>query len=104
MSDPDDAYAVVGSSQWLLAPATQSEQIYGLLDYIKTAFAPERHAPQEHASTLCAVKTAAGALAVSGGHIVVIECTPPMLGIGRISSQENAAFYGTDDESQLYVM
>ena len=43
----------------------------------------------------------AGALAVSGGHVVVIECTPPMLGIGRISSQENVAFYGTDDESQL---
>lgn len=101
MCDPDDAYAVVGSTQWLLAPATQSELIYGLLDYIKAAYSPEHHAPQEHAATLCAVKTVAGALAVSGGHVVVIECTPPMLGIGRISSQENVAFYGTDDESQL---
>ena len=95
MSDSDDAYAVVHASQWLLSPAAQSEQLTAVLDYVQNTYGNAQFVPQEHAATLCAVKTAAGALATSGG------CTPPLLGIGRVSSQENVAFYGTDDESQL---
>ena len=101
MSESDDAYAVVHASQWLLSPAAQSEQLTAVLDYVQNTYGNAQFVPQEHAATLCAVKTAAGALAASGGHVIVVECTPPLLGIGRVSSQENVAFYGTDDESQL---
>lgn len=48
-----------------------------------------------------AIKTAGGALAFTGGHVIAVEVSPPLLGMGRVSSSENGAFYGTEEESQL---
>lgn len=103
MADIDDAYAAMNGSAWLLSPATQADELDTLLSYIETAYNPQVRIPVEHAAALAAIKTVAGALAVCGGHVIVIECTPPMLGMGRISSNESVGFYGTDDESTLYL-
>lgn len=103
MTDTDDAYAVTAASSWLLSPTKQEQEINQILDYISSAYSIQVRQPSEHAATFAAIKTVAGALAYSGGHMIVIECTPPMIGLGRISSTENLSFYGTDDESTLYL-
>ena len=104
MSDGEDAYAVLNSVHWLLSPAHDYEHIVLLLKHIATAYAHSALRPAaEHAMTLGAVKTAAGALAYSGGHIIVVESTAPMIGVGRVSAAENVSFYGAHDESQLYL-
>ena len=104
MSDGEDAYAVLGSTQWLLSPATDYDAILSLLAHINTAYVHSAIRPAaEHSMIMGAVKTAAGALAYSGGHIIVIESTAPMVGVGRVSAMENVDFYGAHDESQLYL-
>lgn len=103
MTDAEDAYAVIGASQWLLSPATQADELNQILNYIATSYSPDVRPPAEFSATFPAVKTVAGALAHSGGHMIVIECTPPMIGLGRISGAENVNAYGTDDETTLYL-
>lgn len=103
MTDPDDAYAVVSEARWLLPPASEAETLFRLLDYIATSYAPSARAPPEYGCSTAAVRTAVGALAASGGHVTLIECSPPLLGVGRVSSAEQSAVYGTEDESSMYL-
>ena len=103
MTDAEDAYPVLGAPHWLLSPASQAEELDMILAYISNSYNPQVRPPVEYAATFAAAKTAAGALAFTGGHVIVIECTPPMIGLGRVSSNENVTAYGTDDESTLYL-
>lgn len=103
MTDPDDAYAVINEASWLLAPATDAETLFQLLDYIAASYAPSARAPPEYGCSTAAVRTAIGALAASGGHVTLIECSAPLLGVGRVSSSEQSAVYGTEDESSMYL-
>ena len=103
MTDPDDAYAVINEANWLLAPATDAETLFQLLDYIAASYAPSARAPPEYGCSTAAVRTAIGALAASGGHVTLIECSAPLLGVGRVSSSEQSAVYGTEDESSMYL-
>lgn len=97
MNDADDAFAAMLASDWLLSPAGDSAALHLLLTHLGS-FA---RSPAEHSMMGSALKTAAGALAFVGGHVIAVEVSAPLLGMGRVSSSENGAFYGTEEESQL---
>lgn len=97
MNDADDAFAAMLAADWLLSPANDFPAIQLLLAHLGS-FA---RSPAEHSVMGSAIKTAGGALAFTGGHVIAVEVSAPLLGMGRVSSSENAAFYGTEDESQL---
>ena len=97
MNDVDDAFAGILADDWLLAPATDFPAIQLLLDFLGRF----THSPAEHSVMGSAIKTAGGALAFTGGHVIAVEVSPPLLGMGRVSSSEIGAFYGTEEESQL---
>ena len=103
MTDPDDAYAVISEANWLLAPASDAETLFQLLDYIASSYAPSARPPPDYGCSTAAVRTAIGALAASGGHVTLIECSAPLLGVGRVSASEQSAVYGTEDESSMYL-
>lgn len=106
MTDPDDAYAVTDYSLWLLPPSSRSDSLLRIIRYIRQTFISAGSQGVQGSAYGCstaAVRTAVGALSACGGHVTLVECSGPLLGVGRVSSTEVLGLYGTDDESQLYL-